>query len=327
MRILINTLGSRARRLGIVGILASVVGAGAARGAAIGVVETTASYSINAPAYGDFKGDTDASGQIPATTKLTKATSSEGGASAGQYRASFGPNEIIANPTIVANSAAEAFRGALGARAQLVSDSDLRGVPDRAIVSRFFEAGATGTALWQDTATFSTTNPAGSSFELKFNLTTNLSVDVEYNPAFAASTWNASASANLSASGAFAVTLNAYDIKRGDNLPGGPSESERITSAYASQTVFIPAGSPSTVLLTGTLTAGVSIFNMDANLFADASHTALFAISTNDPLASYTTGSGFQFLTDVPEPATLALAASAGVVLARRVRRRVRRRA
>lgn len=304
------------------GLVAWVVVAGVASGAPGGFVEASSSFLIQAPVYGDFKGDSDASGRITVTGPLTSAGSSMSGASAGQFHSFFGSTEVFANPTVIVNAVALAFHGSLGARAQLASDADVGAVPAGAINYRFYEASGSSSATWQDVATFRTDNPLGSLYTLKVRLDTNLSADVDYDPAFVSSSWSAGASASLTWDGPTDFTLGTSDVKRGDNLPGGPSESERNTNAYVERIVFIPAGEPTVVTLTGALGAGVQMFNINAGLDADASHTALFSISTDDPLASYTTESGEQFATNVPEPTTLSLAAG-GILAARRRRRHI----
>ena len=155
---------------------------------------------------------------------------------------------------------------------------------------------------WSDTITFRTTNPNGSDFRLGLALHDTINLSTSSVGGFVAG----SAFAGLSSgpAGIFGPLLLALQdgVSRnstGDIINHPPSDNV--------QTV-LHMQNFSTLILTGWLRSRVKASDTVGSVTLNAADTALFALSSNDPLASYTTASGTVFASSVPEPATSALA-------------------
>lgn len=249
--------------------------------------------------------DGETNGPFPAGTS---ASAGADGVANGEYIYTVGNATEVAFPEVGGFVSVSASGGRLSGFAGLGSETGL-GALTSPISGSYIFGTATGGATWQEVATFETDNLNGSDVKLKLNLDSEITATPTYQAAFNNSVWGVGVQATVAAVGPGPFTLSTFDSARGDNLPGGDtSEYQTQSSKYVERTIHIPFGQEITYTLTGILSIGMELTNVQAILNANAAHTALFAISSDDPLLSYTTQSGFVFQTQIPEPSAALLA-------------------
>ena len=165
-------------------------------------------------------------------------------------------------------------------------------------------------------------NPnGGSDFKFELGLTATIKADATFYPnAVDDGIYYAAANADLDATGDRSFNFNVTDSKAAALDDAGVHDEYH---PYDLATIHVDYNQPVKLTLSGSLGISIGAANTTALLSVDASHTALYAISSDDPLASYTTESGAVFATSVPEPAAscVTLGIAAGTLMRRRQRR------
>ncbi len=160
------------------------------------------------------------------------------------------------------------------------------------------------TVMWSDTVNFNTSNPAGSDYLLSLDLDDSISgngVFYYYEQGF----YSGSVLARID------FTNSNFGLGASQDLVVQDVYSQNANGTFVDQvapshgvSVLIHAGfgQGATVTVTSELVTTAGAQNGTSNILVDAGDTALFTISSADPLASYTTNSGTVFATSVPEP-------------------------
>jgi PEP-CTERM motif-containing protein len=191
----------------------------------------------------------------------------------------------------------------------------------------FFSAGSGTSAVlnflllsWTDTVTFRTGNPAGSDFRLGLHLDDRIGISSSLlspvSSSFLAGTAFAGVSSGPSGvAGPLLLSVSDVISRRasGDTVNRSPTDTV---------TTVMHMHNGDVLLLTGWLRMSVGASNAIGSVQVDAANTALFMLSTDDPLASYTTASDTVFATSVPEPAIVVLALAGFGVVGWRAHRR-----
>lgn len=226
-------------------------------------------------------------------------------------------------PTFIGVATATAALESLSGGASVTSHPDasnLSGIGTEFIPPHYIEGSASSDASVKENFHFTTTNPQGSNYRLEVRLLSSLSSNIGPLLAVTSGEWGLSANAFAALGG---ILVNVFNFRSGSYiLPNQPYSTSAGQNDYAEANVFIPAGGADMPLTTG-LAVSAGFRNMEVDLTVNALHTAYFALSTDDPLASYTTDSGLLLPTEIPEPdTTLSIFAGiAALVLARRSRR------
>lgn len=195
----------------------------------------------------------------------------------------------------------------------------LSGTGTEFIPPHYIEGSASSDATVTENFHFSTTNPQGSNYRLKVRLFSTLSSNIGPLLAVNSGEWGMSANAFAAVGG---ILVNVFNSRSGSYiLPNQPYSTSAGQHDYAEANLFVPAEGIDLPLTTG-LSVSTGFRNMEVDLTVNALHTAYFALSTDDPLASYTTDSGLSLPTEVPEPDAThsVLAGVAALALARRSR-------
>ncbi|HZZ43926.1 MAG TPA: hypothetical protein VFE58_13400 [Tepidisphaeraceae bacterium] len=178
---------------------------------------------------------------------------------------------------------------------------------------------------WGDTVHFVSANPAGSYYTVALGLDAAIDATGTFSP-YETGSFVGKAQATVTISGNLDFSQYYQPIFNIQALQGIQSDGTIVNTSYISPqtslTFFVPYQEFINLTFAATLQTDAYATLGDGQALVNAGNTALFAISSPDPLASYTSDSGTVYATSLPEPAALGLLAAPALALAHRRNRK-----